>query len=47
MKSFALYGLEDGQIVNISDRTTPTPGREMTILQQLFSNLTARPSLAK
>ena len=47
VKSFALYGLEDGQIVNISDRTTPTPGREMTILQQIFSNLTARPSLAK
>ncbi len=47
VKSFALYGLEDGQIINISDRTTPTPGREMTILQQLFSNLTARPSLAK
>lgn len=36
--SFGHYGLEDGQVVNFSDRTTPTRGREMSILQQLISN---------
>jgi outer membrane protein assembly factor BamE (lipoprotein component of BamABCDE complex) len=38
VESFAHYGLEDGRIINFSDRTTPTRGREMTILQQLISN---------
>lgn len=39
VESFAQYGLEDGQVVNISDRRTPTRGKELTILQQLFSNI--------
>ncbi len=39
VESFAHYGLEDGQIVNFSTRQTPTRGREMSILQQLFSNI--------
>ncbi len=39
VRSFALYGLEDGQVVNISSRKTPTRGRELTILQQIFSNV--------
>ncbi len=39
VESFAHYGLEDGQVVNISDRRTPTRGKELTIIQQLFSNL--------
>lgn len=39
VESFALYGLEDGQVVNFSTRTTPTPGRELSILQQLFQNV--------
>ena len=39
VESFAQYGLEDGQIVNINDRRTPTRGKELTILQQLFSNI--------
>jgi outer membrane protein assembly factor BamE (lipoprotein component of BamABCDE complex) len=34
-----IYGLEDGEIINPVDRTTPTSGREITILQQLFGNL--------
>lgn len=38
VESFAHYGLEDGRIVNFSNRETPTRGREMTILQQLISN---------
>lgn len=39
VESFAHYGLEDGQVVNISDRRTPTRGKELTIIQQLFSNI--------
>lgn len=37
--SFANYGLEDGQIVNFSTRKTPTVGKELTILQQIFANV--------
>ena len=33
------YHLEDGKRVEPSDRVTPTAGRELTILQQLFGNL--------
>ncbi len=33
------YNLEDGKPVIPTDRVTPTAGREMTILQQLFGNL--------
>jgi outer membrane protein assembly factor BamE (lipoprotein component of BamABCDE complex) len=39
VESFAHYGLEDGRIINFSSRETPTRGRELTILQQLFSNI--------
>jgi len=38
VESFAHYGLEDGRVVNFSNRETPTRGRELTILQQLISN---------
>ena len=34
-----IYGLEDGEIIDPVDRTTPTSGRELTVLQQLFGNL--------
>ncbi|MFQ6017399.1 MAG: outer membrane protein assembly factor BamE [Kiloniellaceae bacterium] len=33
------YTLEDGQIVDPVDRITPTEGRELTFLQQMFGNL--------
>lgn len=33
------YGLEDGRVINLVTRTTPTFGREMTVLQQIFGNL--------
>lgn len=33
------YGLEDGQIINLVTRRTPTYGRELTFLQQMFGNL--------
>jgi len=39
VQEIAYYGLEDGQIVNFVDRTTPTRGKEMTVLGQLFGNL--------
>ena len=39
VESFAHYGLEDGQIININSRKTPTRGKELGILQQLFSNI--------
>jgi outer membrane protein assembly factor BamE (lipoprotein component of BamABCDE complex) len=34
-----VYGIEDGRIINLQTRTTPTHGRELTILQQLLGNL--------
>lgn len=34
-----LYTLEDGRIIDPVSRVTPTEGRELTILQQLFGNL--------
>ena len=37
--SFANYGIEDGQVVNISSRRTPTKGKELTIVQQLLGNI--------
>ena len=39
VQEIAYYGLEDGQIVNFVDRKTPTRGKELTILGQLFGNL--------
>ncbi|WP_137389385.1 outer membrane protein assembly factor BamE [Rhodoligotrophos defluvii] len=39
VESFALYGLEDGRVIDFSTRQTPTRGKELTILQQLFSNV--------
>lgn len=33
------YGLEDGQIINLTTRTTDTGGRELGVLEQLFGNL--------
>ncbi|WP_342641574.1 outer membrane protein assembly factor BamE [Rhodoligotrophos ferricapiens] len=39
VESFATYGLEDGRVINFNTRQTPTRGKELTILQQLFSNI--------
>ena len=33
------YGLEDGRVVDLATRTTPTLGRELTLLQQILGNL--------
>jgi outer membrane protein assembly factor BamE (lipoprotein component of BamABCDE complex) len=37
--SFANYGMEDGQVIDISSRRTPTKGKELTIVQQLLGNI--------
>ena len=42
--SISSYGLEDGKIVNLETGTTPTYGREMTILEQLFFNIGTIPA---
>jgi outer membrane protein assembly factor BamE (lipoprotein component of BamABCDE complex) len=39
VESFATYQLQDGEIININTRKTPTAGRELTVLQQIFANL--------
>lgn len=33
------YGLEDGRIVDLVTNTTPTYGRELSVLQQIFGNV--------
>lgn len=33
------YGLEDGKVINFISRETPTRGKELTFLQQMFGNL--------
>ena len=33
------YGIEDGQVVALVDRETPSRGKEMSFLQQVFGNL--------
>lgn len=33
------YTLKDGQVVNMVDRTTPTAGKELTILDQIIGNI--------
>lgn len=39
-----LYTVEDGEIIDPVSRETPTEGRELTILQQLFGNIGKFPS---
>ena len=39
-----LYTLEDGRVIDPVSRETPTEGRELTVLQQLFGNLGKFPS---
>ena len=33
------YGMEEGRVIDLQTRTTPTFGRKLTILQQLLGNL--------
>ena len=33
------YGLEDGRVIDLETRTTPTYGRQLTVLEQAFGNI--------
>jgi outer membrane protein assembly factor BamE (lipoprotein component of BamABCDE complex) len=37
------YGIEDGQVIALVDRETPSRGKEMSFLQQVFGNMGAMP----
>ncbi|MEM7422535.1 MAG: outer membrane protein assembly factor BamE [Pseudomonadota bacterium] len=37
------YGLEDGRIIDLETNTTPTRGRELTILEQAIGNIGVNP----
>ena len=39
VQSFGQYTLQDGAVVDMNSRETPSRGRELTILQQMFGNL--------
>lgn len=39
VKQLGYYGMEDGKVVNFIDRETPTRGKELTFLQQMFGNI--------
>ena len=41
---FYEYGMEDGRVIDLETRTTPTLGRELTILEQLLGNLGTIPA---
>lgn len=40
----AEYGIEDGRYVNFSDRKTPTRGRELSVLEQIFGSVGVLPT---
>jgi outer membrane protein assembly factor BamE (lipoprotein component of BamABCDE complex) len=39
VERLANYGLEDGQVVDVLDRTTPTAGSEQNFLRQMLTGL--------
>lgn len=39
VQSIDRYGLQDGQVVDLVTRTTPTRGKRLTFLQQLLGNV--------
>ena len=43
VEKVAEYGIEDGRYVNYSDRKTPTRGRELSALEQIFGTIGAVP----
>ena len=38
-RAVAYYGLKDGKVFDFISRTTPTRGKEVTILQEFFGNV--------
>ncbi|MGH7023907.1 MAG: outer membrane protein assembly factor BamE [Caulobacteraceae bacterium] len=41
VKSVDVFGLKDGRIIAYNRRETPTRGRELTVLEQLFGSLSS------
>ena len=39
VQSFGQYTLQDGRVIDMNSRETPSRGRELTMLQQMFGNL--------
>ena len=39
VQKVAEYGIENGQYVNFSDRETPTRGRQLSVLEQIFGTI--------
>ena len=46
VEKVAEYGIEDGYYVNIVDRKTPTRGRELSVLEQIFGSVGRLPTNA-
>ena len=44
VEKVAEYGIEDGRYVNIVDRKTPTRGRELSVLEQIFGSVGRLPT---
>ena len=44
VEAVAEYGLEDGRIVNFVGRETPTRGRQISALEQIFGTIGALPT---
>ena len=40
----AEYGIEDGRYINYVDRKTPTRGRELSVLEQIFGTIGRLPT---
>jgi len=39
VQTFAQYGMDDGQIIDINTRETPTRGREFSLISQMLGNV--------
>lgn len=44
VEKVAEYGIEDGRFVNYSNNKTPTRGRELTVLEQIFGSVGRLPT---
>ncbi len=44
VEKVAEYGIEDGRYVNYKDRKTPTRGRELSVLEQIFGTIGRLPT---
>jgi len=44
VKQVAEYGIEDGRYVNFSNRKTPTRGRQLNVLEQIFGTIGVVPT---